>query len=712
MKNIKKTSICVVSVLLTTLPWAALQAESEGSAPSESVATDENKERAELPRVYVEGPASTRQDGVTGTKTGTPLIETPQSISVITGDQIREQGADSLAQALRYAPGVYGEPFGFEPRFTLLNLRGFPAYTTGFYRDGLQLRNPGFAVGYNFEPYGFERLDVLRGPASVLYGQGDPGGLVNFISKRPTLQPFHEVELELGSYNRKQVSADFSGPLDDGGDFAYRLTTLVRDSDTQVDFIPNDRIFIAPALTWRPDVDTTVTFLSYYQDDEARSSQALPAEGTLFANPHGKIPLNRFMGEPDVDVYNRVEYSLGYLLEHHASDSLIFRQNLRYYASDLDDVTVYSAALRADMRTLDRYVFGSFGDLGGIALDNQAQYTFMTGSMEHVLLVGIDYQNIDVRSFQTFGVAPAIDIFDPVYGADVADPTPFKDADMVQKQLGLYVQDQIDLTDKWVLSLNGRYDWATTETVDNLWGADTDQDDDAFSGRAGVVYLADNGLAPYFSYSESFLPVLGTDANGDAFVPERGKQYEAGIKYQPRGARSYVTLAVFDLTKENVLQYDPATFIPGQTGQIRSRGIELEGIASFDSGLDLIASYTLLDMEITESVNPVEVGKQPAQVPEHKLSVWADYRMANGFGIGGGVRYNGEQYGDTANTLEVPDSTLFDLAFYYDWGKYQFALNVQNVTDEEYVATCFVRGGNFCTFGQGRTIAGNLRYRW
>lgn len=656
------------------------------------------------------------EDSTTATKTATPLIETPQSISVITRDRLHAQGVENLAEALRYTPGVQGEPFGFEPRFTLLQIRGFPAFTEGFYRDGLQLRNPGFAVGFNLEPYGAERIEVPRGPASVLYGQGSPGGLVNFVSKRPTPEPLWEFAFEPGNFDRLQGKFDLSGPIDQAGVFSYRLTGLVRDSDTQVDFIQNDRIFLAPAFTWRPSRDTTFTILGHYQQDETRSSQALPAEGTLFPNPNGKIPTRRFTGEPDVDRYDRTEYAVGYLLEHHASTAWTFRQHFRHYASDLDDVTVFSAALQADQRTLDRFVFGSFGKLDGFAVDTQAQVGFATGPLAHTLLGGLDYQRVEVGAVQTFGTAPAIDIFAPVYGAPVPMPPVFLDNNTVQQQIGVYLQDHIKLSDKWVLQLGGRYDWAENNTDNNLAGTRTSHDDNEFSGRAGLVYLSDTGLAPYASYTESFLPALGTDASGEPFKPETGRQYEVGIKYRPPGWSSFATLAFFDLTRENFLQTDPATFLQVQTGEIRSRGIELEGVASFDLGLDLIASYSYLDVEITESSDPDEKGKQPTQVPKHMASLWADYTVprgvASGLGVGAGVRYLGSTFGDTRNTLKAPDTTLADAAIHYHWKNLRFAVNLQNVFDKEYVASCFVRGGNFCTFGERRTVTGSISYRW
>ncbi len=710
----------IAALFLLIGPVPAGFAQDSDAERSEEAAEKESDGRGDvemtLPALYVQGTEATRHYGVTGTKTGTALVETPQSVSVVGNEQIREQGVDSLAQALRYAPGVDGEPFGFEPRTTFIRMRGFDATTTSLYRDGLQLRNPRFAVGYNIELYGAERIDILRGPASVLYGQGSPGGLINYVSKRPRPYTFGEAELEVGSFDRRQGQFDFGAPAGDSGALAWRLTGLVRDSETQVDFVDDDREFVAPSLTWRPGANTSITFLGYYQTDETRASQALPAEGTKDPNPNGRAPIDLFTGEPDVDRYDREEYSVGWLAEHHLGDDWVLRQNARLYASELDDVTVYVEGLDPDdLRTLSRSVFGSFGDLDGIAVDNQSQWNFETGGLAHTLLFGVDYQDVEVGSVQTFGPAPSLDAFDPVYGAPVEEPPVFADTVTEQEQLGVYLQDQIELG-RWVATLNARYDEAETTTVNRLAGTTTRQDDGEFTGRAGLVYLADNGLAPYVSYAESFLPTLEVGGDGEPLQPESGEQLEFGLKYQPPGARSFVTLSYFDIARDNVVESDPATFVPIQTGEITSRGVEFEAVADFAWGLDIIAAYTWLDMEITESAIDSQLGERPAQVPEQRASIWGDYRFQGGalqgLGLGLGVRYNGATYGDVPNSVRVPGETVVDAAVYYETDSLELALNLHNALDERVISGCFRRTTVLCTYGQERTVSASVRYRW
>ena len=664
-----------------------------------------------------------RRGGLVAERAGTamksqlPRLEIPQSISVITREQIETQNVERLSQALRYTAGVQGETFGYEPRTTFLRMRGFDATTTGLYRDGLQLRNPGFAVSFDPEPYGAERIEVPQGPASVLYGAGSAGGLVNFVSKKPTRQPRGEVAVEPGSFGRIQAKADVSGPIDEDGTFSYRLTGLFRESGTQVDSVPYDRRFVAPSLSWRPSESTSWTVLGRYKTDYTRSSQRLPAAGTLRPNPNGELPVGTFTGEPDVDEYDRTKYSATSILEHEAGEVFSFRQKSRYYSVDLDNVGIFTAALRDDMRTIDRTLFESFGELDGIALDNQARARFSTGPARHDVLLGVDVQHVDVSLQQNFGGATPLDIYDPEYGADLPDPSPFVETETEQDQLGIYAQEHLTLYEHWIVALNGRVDFASTDRTNVLQDTTITNEEEELTGRAGLVYRSEVGLSPYASYSQSFQPTLGTDAEGNPFEPQRGEQVEVGVKYRPVGANSFVSVAVYDLTRKNFLQTDPENFTQVQTGEANSTGVELEGNASLAGGLNAHGSFTYQDVEITESVVPDEVGDRPTQVPETMASLWLHYTVQDGAlagaGLGGGVRHQGSKFGDTPNTLEVPDATLVDAMAKYRIGDVHLQLNVQNVLDEHYVGSAFGSGPqDFATYGAERTIRGSLSYRW
>ncbi|GJL56023.1 MAG: TonB-dependent receptor [Nitrospirales bacterium] len=652
------------------------------------------------------------------TKTDSPLIETPQSISVLTRKVMAAQDVNSLSDAVRYTPGVQGEPFGFDPRLTFLRIRGFRADLDGLYRDGLQLRNPGFAISYNLEPYGAEQFDILRGPQSVLYGQGSPGGLVNYVSKLPTRDPFREVQFLAGSFDRYEGRVDVSGPLENSETVFYRLTGLFRESDTQLDFVQNDRVYVAPALTWQPTSDTSLTIHGWYQKDNLGSSQALPAEGTLRGNPNGRISFKRFTGQPGIDEYDRTEFSIGHQFEHHINSAWTIRQNLRYNSTNVDDMTVFSSGFGADKRTVERQVFGTAGKVKAITFDTHVEGDVATGSMTHTLLGGMDVQRVNVNAVQIFSAASSIDIFDNGdFGTPISLPAVFANNETVQWQTGVYLQDEITMFDDVHITGGVRHDWASNDTKNNLTGGKTDQNDSKFTGRAGIIYHSPIGVAPYFSYAKSFLPVIGTDLSGNTFKSETGEQFEFGIKYQPPGTNSSVTAAVFDLTRQNVSTSDPG--VPGntlQTGEVRSRGFELEGIASFDIGLDLIASYTYLDNEILQSNDAGEEGSRLSQTPKELASLWVKYTVpsghAQGLGIGGGVRYTGSTFANDTNTFEVPSYVVGDVALDYEWRRFLFALNVTNILDHEQFG-CFERGTTFfCTFGERRNVVGSVTYRW
>ncbi|MDX1598378.1 MAG: TonB-dependent siderophore receptor [Marinobacter sp.] len=652
---------------------------------------------------------------VTGTKTATAITETPQSITTVTADEIKDQNAANLGEVLRYTAGARGETFGFEPRTTFLRIRGFDVATSGIFRDGLKLSNPNFAAGYSLEPYGAERIDVLKGPSSILYGQAGPGGLVNYVSKRPTFDTRREVRVEAGTNELVQGQFDISGAVNDSDTLALRLVGLVRDSETQVDFVDDDRKYLAPSLTWQPTDATRFTVLAHWQYDDTQPSQRYPLQGTLEPNPNGKIPDNRFTGEPGFDNYERRENALGYEFEHIINDQVTVRQNVRNYRNDVDDQTIYATSLLPDQRTITRARFDSFGRINGLNLDNQVEIGFNSGAADHTVLVGLDHQDIDVSSRQFFGAASNLDIFDPQYGAAVAEAPIFKDEEGELKQTGVYLQDQIRW-DRWTLSLGGRYDNARSETLSNLSGTTASRDDEEFSGRAGVTYRFDNGLSPYISYMESFLPTTGTDANGQPFAPETAHQYEVGVKYQPT-SRTLVTVAYFDLTREDYLTTNPTSFLSEQKGEARSRGVELEARGQLAMGLELIASYAYTDAEITEASNPVEEGEPLEYTPEHEASLWSKYAFnggpLHGLSLGAGVRYTGDSNGALFNgpnsQLEVPSVTLVDASITYDIGEVALGLHAQNLLDKEYVATAF---DSSATYGLRREVTGSVTYRF
>ncbi len=665
--------------------------------------------------------------GSTGTKTDTPLIETPQSISVITKDQMEAQAVDSLNSALRYTPGATGNLYGTDNRGLGLQLRGISNANGVFYKDGLQLKESNFTLFTALDSYGAERYEVLRGPASVLYGQASPGGIINYVSKRPTEETLREVEIGGGSFNRYEGKFDFSGAVNADKSLLFRLTGAAHMGDTQTDSVGDDRIFIAPAITWQPDADTKLTVLANYQRDRSGwAMQYLPKYGTVSPGKDGKyLPNSMFVGEPGFDSYNNDQASIGYEFDHRFNETWQVRQHARYVNLRHTEEGVFGGGLEADNETYNRYADAGGTKLSGVTVDNQAQADFDTGPLGHTLLVGLDYKYYTYRDYASSGDVGTIDIFHPVYGSPITNLTPYTDTDTDQQQVGLYAQDQVKLGN-WRLTLGGRQDWADAKVYDNLTSAyQPEQKDSAFTSRAGLVYLADNGLAPYVSYSESFQPVAGSDSDGNVFVPETGKQYEIGLKYQPVGWNSFFTASVFDLTRQNVVRSGnegrPDDLF--QTGEIRSRGVELEAVASLDAGLDLRAAYTWLDTKITKAtsitVDEGEVvsdeGNTPYGVAAHSASLWANYTFGSGrlegLGLGGGVRYVGSSWGDDANSFKVPAVVLADAAIHYKWQNATLNFNVSNLFNKRYVASCFAESFG-CFYGEGRRINGSVKYTW
>jgi iron complex outermembrane receptor protein len=674
-----------------------------------------------LPEVSVEssavgdspvGPDSgyVAQHSLAGTKTDTPLIETPQSISVVTRESMDDRDAQSIDDALGYVAGVRSGAQGYSALWDVFTVRGFQQSNASILRDGArtQLWNGDGRV----ETYGLERVEVLRGPASILYGSAAPGGVVNAVSKRPLAEPLREIELQAGSFDRVQGAFDLTGPIGEGSPLLYRLVGMARKSDTQIDYVPDDRTYLAPSLTLNIGSATSLTVLGEFQRNESIYTRDLPAQGTVLPNPYGKVPSSRFLNEPD-DHYDSEERAAGYMFEHRFNDTVAIRQNLRQSTFDVDQRSVQGLFLQPDMRTVDAFAYATTAKTESLNVDTAAQISWSTGTIRHETLLGIDYRKFKYEETGRVGSAPPIDLFDPVYGRPVViGDTPAWNYDQDQSQVGYYVQDQASIG-KWRILLGGRDDLVRDNFHDRLSGSSTSERDDAFTWRAGVVYLFDSGVAPYASYTESFEPQGGADFNLQPFDPTMASQYEAGVRYQPPGSNAMLTVSAFELVRKNVLSPDPVN--PGfsiQTGEVTSTGIEMELTASLRNGIDLIATATWNDVEVTES-NDLDYGKRPTQVPEYMASAWGIYRFEGalaGLRAGGGVRYVGSTAGDFTNTFFVPSYTVADAMVSYGRQDWSVMLNAINLFDKEYVAGCW--GMNGCSYGARRTLAATLKYQF
>jgi iron complex outermembrane receptor protein len=513
----------------------------------------------ENPRGAVQGYVAGRS--MAGTKTNTPIMETPQSVSVIGSEQIRDQKPGKFDEILRYTPGVVAGTFGADNRNDWFLIRGFKSEDVGLFLDGLQLFYTSYA-SWKLQPFNLARVEVLRGPSAVLYGGSSPSGIVNAVSKTPPVEPIRYLETGVNNFGNAYLGFDFGGPVataPENGKLFYRVVGQIQNGGTQVDFTPNNNYFIAPSLTWKPDADTTFTVLASAAKNETRSENFLPYIGTVTAAPFGRIPTRLFASDPSVDTFKREQEMIGYQFERNLSDDVTFRQNARFAHVDVTLSTLFGLGYinngDASTATLSRGYFLTHGIANQANLDSQLEYRFNTGILRHTALFGLDLKHYRIDDWQGFGGAPPLNLLNPVYGYNA----PFSgniitDTTLTQKQLGFYAQDQIKL-DRFTLVLSGRNDWVATNN-DNHIGAGQSREDSKFSGRAGLIYNFDFGLAPYVSYATSYNPVIGQNA-GQLLLPETGQQTEVGLKFQPNGFNGHFGFAWFDLKRQNALTTDP-----------------------------------------------------------------------------------------------------------------------------------------------------------
>ncbi len=704
-------------------------AQAPGANPASS---QKREEDTQLPEVVVQadrmsGPVI--KDSKIGTKTNTPLINTPQSISVVGQDEIDKRAAQSVAEALNYTPGVLtGAAQGLDSRVDDVVIRGFDVsgFTNNQYLDGLRVANGGQWTRSQYDVFGLESVEVSKGPSAVLYGQVTPGGLVNQVSKRPTADPHGQVLLRAGTFDLWQMGADTSGPLDPNGTLLYRVVGMYREGGSQVDHTDLRRFMIAPSLTWNISDDTHLTLLLNYQkDDGGATYQFLPVAGTLYDTNQGRIPRGTFIGDPSFNTFEREQYSIGYEFEHRFNRVFTLQQNARYehLSTYYESVVAGATAPNAAGVMTGRRAVRSVGTAFNIVVDTRLRAEFATGAVKHTLMAGMDFFHSEwghLREAAPNGTVPNLNVYDPVYTGLNTRFNKQIGQDVNERQHGVYLQEQL-VWNQWHLTLGGRYDDAKNDIRDYLGNTRTIIHSSAFTGRAGLLYHFDSGFAPYASYATSFEPVTGTDVNGRPFSPTEGEQFEIGLKFEPKGLNALFTLSAFQLTQENVLTRDPLNALfQTQTGEIRLRGVEFETKVELTKSLTAWGGITYLESEITRN-NDGFTGNDVLNAPDMMASLWLDYTFRsgplNGLGVGSGIRYVSERYGDNANLYILPDLVLLDLAVRYDLGKVNeifkgaaVSLRVNNLTNQEYVAKA--NGPLAANYGPQREISVNLTYKW
>lgn len=715
------------------------------------------------------------------TKTDTPLIETPQTITVIDADELQRRNAISLNQALTYVAGVSpNQRGGTVTRYDQMYLRGF---APGLFLDGMRL----IAGPYSTPQIDFNRIsqiDIMKGPSSVLYGNGTPGGLVNQSSKVPEAESSGRFEAQAGNYDTLRFVGDLNQPLDGEGKWRARIVAGWQKNEGFTKLTGSERYHVSPMIAFVPDDDTSLTLIAAYQHAPSGGGYSgVPAYGSVLPSPAGPIPYHTNTGDPGYEVYDHKQKSVTALFRHQFNDTLGFRSNFRFQNNKLRYRQLYVAGyattgtglnINTDYTTIIRGGGGADEDFDTLTLDNSLNAKFATGSLEHDLLVGIDYLRISGENFQHFNTGqsanpltsiPNLKLYAPVYGGtlptfDLTQLSPaYTNSYQTRDQIGVYVQDQVQLG-RLHLIASGRWDWYEQRTLNKKNGAFTPLSQAAFTMRLGALYEFEFGLSPYLSYSESFEPQAGADYLGNPFVPTTGKMWEIGAKYQPRGVDVLFTVSAFELKRQNVAVGDPLAGTNGrptnsqiQIGETRVRGVEIEGRGELRPGLDIIFAGTYTDALITQGAPavpaaaatatslgtngiPTTTGTVPLGVPKWQASAFLSYDFGKGgvgktplggLQLGAGLRYVGGSYGSTSykvvnsvamfETFKTQGFTLVDAMIGYDLGfassslaGISLAVNAQNLFNKEHVSSCFFT--NSCYFGASRTVVGSLRYRW
>lgn len=653
----------------------------------------------------------TADRSVTATKTNTKLVDTPQSIDVVSAQQIADLGVTSLKDSLQYSTGLRADPYGSDVRGDYAFLRGV---LPSVFQDGLNQAFSLTIASPTTEVFTLSRVEVLLGPSSMLYGQGSVGGLINSITKVPQSTPALDVEASYGSFGTGLARVDATGPLGDWVD--GRFVGVWRDAGSQVDHVRERRSLANPSVTFNFDPNTSLTLIGLYQQDrQGLNVQFLPIVGTLQPAPNGPISFNKFFGEPNYDFNNITEEAITSLFKHKFADGLTLDADVRYTHQKIDYGYLYldvfeninNPFVDPNNTEIGRVSFASKWVVNTVAADSRLQYDVDTGPVKHKLLLGIDYNYFTYTSLEGSSLEPAINVYAPVYG-NYNVPTLFELPTQTQDELGEYLQDQMSFG-RWVdLIVGARHDNATNATV----GSPT-QSNSVWTKHFGLVAHLPFNLSSYLSYSESFQPVAGELYNGTPFEPQRGEQWEGGVKWQP-DIRTLATLAVYDLTLNHQLETDPVHLLYQiQSGSIRSKGVEVQASREVAHHFDVIASFSHDRAEISADTDPGLIGRQVASVPKNTASLWAVkyFDLPNEFStkIGGGVRYVGTSY-DLTNKIVTPDYSLLDLMAGVSKNPWYFQINVSNALNKRYLTTCLSYGN--CYVGTQRTVLATIGYHF
>lgn len=694
------------SVLLCSI---ALSTSSLTYAADTLIVTAQPAETAATP---TEGYTAKMSKGAT--KTDRSLITTGQSISVVTRQQMEDQGATDVNQALNYTAGAFTNFAGAATRYDTVSLRGFHGGDVdNIFLDGLRMMSD--AGSYNVlqvDPWFLDRIDVIKGPSSALYGQTVPGGLVMETAKRPQFTQEGHFRLSTGTNNSNGAAFDYTNAIND--QWAFRLTGITRNSDTQYDHTREEKYAISPSLLWQPDEDTSLLLRAYLQKDPSGGYHgAVPGDGSITEHNGRKLSNGFYDGDSSLDQFKRSEQIYSAEFAHRFNDTWAFRSNASYSHSNVDLDQIYQSGWNtANPDLLNRYYSGSRSSLDAFAIDNQLEADFATGEMAHKVVLGAEYHQYKNALSDASGLASQLNA--TTGKATGANPNyTFLNSQRRYYQTGVYLQDEMTWN-KWHLDLSGRYDRIVSQTENDDEGTKYRRQDDHMGGRAALLYAFDNGISPYASYSQAITPQSLSGQDHNLLKPTTSEQYETGVKYQPVGTSDLYSVAIYDLTQKDVgnrvvegSYYKPA-------GKVHSQGIEVEAHNQLTPRLSTLANYTLNHVRYKDSVDGND-GHTPYVTPNSMASAWAKYQFDYGLSIGTGVRYIGKQWADNENTTRLPSVTLFDASVRADLGVWNrhlkgafMQVNANNLTDRDYISACY--GTSYCYWGAERTIVATVGY--
>jgi len=640
----------------------------------------------------------------TGTRTDTPLIDVPQAIQVVPQQVIEDRGIRTVGETLRNVSGVSSGRVSPTSQAFSPVIRGFQSENV--LRNGLRDNS----LRFFSELANVEQVEVLKGPASVLFGQGDLGGTINIITKRPLDRPLYRVGYQVGSFNRHRPFIDFSTPLNQNG-VGIRFNAAYERSDSFKPFEQTESFFVAPVIDLINNQTTRLTAeLEYLKTSSSGSAPELPASGTVIPNRNGKVELDANLGEPSLVGADSNSVRLGYTLEHKFSSNWSIRNELAIFTLDnkrndgVLNIGLLPDPSLPDRRRLQRVFSDNPSELSGFTVNTAVTGKFNTGSIQHQILIGAEFYNERYRDKITIQTLAPIDIFDPVYSPQSLGTIGFRQltlSDFQQDQdlFGIYVQDQITLFDNLILVAGGRFDSANLIYEDARNPLDNQEiTTTRFSPRAGLIFKPTENLSLYASYTRSFKPLIGRESQivisgttpvrvvGDFLAPETGVQYEVGLKASLLNNRVTTTLAYYNLERRNV-RVDLVGGGVLQVGAQRSQGVELDVTGEILPGWNIIAGYAYTDAEVTEDRRPI-VGNRLINTPEHSFSLWTTYELQRGalkgLGLGVGVYTQGKRPGDLENTFELPGYWRTDAALFYRNDRLRLSLNIQNLFDTEY----------------------------